>query len=441
MKLSRSLVAGFSLLLLSVAPGQAQTVTVNWNNVDQVIDGFGASDAFENAPLTNAQAELFFSPATGIGLSLMRAEVPSDGSCSTVNATCAGAVTDMQFAIAYGARVWSTPWSPPASMKSNGGITEGGNLLPLSYEAYATYLANHIKSLKSLYGIDLYALSVQNEPDKSNDWQSALWSPANFAAFIGTNLGPTFAAQGLATRIMLPETAYWTELAEYGDPTMGDATTAGYVSIIATHGYGWWIRPLEPVYPAGHMGNKHLWETEISDFATPDPSITSALKYAQSINNWMTISNANAWHYWCLINPNRGNNGGLTDSFGTPTKRLFMMGNYSKFVRPGFYRIDATMTPQNGVSVSAYKNPTNGALVIVVINQNSSGVSQRFTLDGVTTSRVTPWITSANLDLAQQPDVPVSAGSFIYTLPASSITSFVGATALASPLGLAAKVR
>ena len=89
----------------------------------------------------------------------------------------------------------------------------------------------------------------------------------------------------------------------------------------------------------------------------------------------------------------------------------YMLGNYSKFVRPGFYRIDATHTPQSGVLVSAYKTSSTGALVIVVINQNTYNVSESFALDGATASSVTPWITSASFDLVQQSDVSVSGGS------------------------------
>jgi glucuronoarabinoxylan endo-1,4-beta-xylanase len=439
MKSSKTTLPVFLLLLSCASHCQAQTATINWNNTHQILDGFGASDAFELAPLTRTQADLFFSPTTGIGLSLLRTNVPEDGSCSTVNTTCAGDVSNMQIAIANGAKVWSTPWSPPASMKSNGSIKQGGALLPGSYAAYATYLANYVKSLKSLYGIDLYALSVQNEPESAQHWDSAVWTPANFATFIGANLGPTFAADGLATLIITPETFQWQDLAEYENPTMSNSKTATYVSIIATHNYAY-NGTGEPPSSLGHSENKHLWETEICDFATPDPSIASALKYAQSINNWMTISNANAWHYWELINPSVHYNAGLMDSSGTATKRLYMMGNYSKFVRPGFYRIDATATPQNGVSVSAYKNSTSSTLVIVVINQNSSNVSQTFALNGAAVSSVTPWITSASFDLVQQSDVPVSGGSFVYSLPAASITSFVGTTALAAPTGLTAKV-
>jgi glucuronoarabinoxylan endo-1,4-beta-xylanase len=423
--LPKSFFAAFLTMLFCAPYSNAQTANINWNTVDQVIDGFGASDAFEARPLTNAQAALFFSPTTGVGLSLLRTRVPDDGSCSTVNTTCAGEVSDMQLAIANGARVWSTPWSPPASMKSNASVDNGGSLLADSYGAYATYLANYVKSLSNLYGISLYALSVQNEPDVVASYDSAVWSATDFDVFIRTDLGPTFAADHLNSLLIMPETAQWQELADFANTTMGDTSAAAYVSINAVHDY---YHVGASAYPLGQSEGKRLWETEVSDSATFDPGMTSALKYAQYIHDWMTIANANAWHFWSLVGIKDSDNEGLTDASGTITKRLYMMGNYSKFVRPGFYRIDATATPQSGVSVSAYKNSISGALVIVVINQNASNVPQSFTLNGATASRVTPWITSASFDLVQQSDISVSGGSFTYSLPASSITSFVGNT-------------
>ena len=252
MRLSRPWIAGILFLSLYTPQAKAQTVpvTVTWNKVYQQIDGFGASDAFDTGSLTVAQGELFFSPVTGIGLSLLRTNVPEDGSCSTINATCAGEVSDMQMAIANGARVWSTPWSPPAAMKTNNAINDGGYLLPASYQPYANYLANYVESLRNLFGINLYAVSVQNEPDGSHHWDSALWTPANFATFIGTNLGPTFAADGLSTLIMMPEPPNFYELSEFMVPTMSNATAAGYVGLIATHDYD--PSNTQPAYPVGH---------------------------------------------------------------------------------------------------------------------------------------------------------------------------------------------
>jgi glucuronoarabinoxylan endo-1,4-beta-xylanase len=462
MKLSKTFFTGFLLLSFCAPHIQAQTVNVYWNNANQVIDGFGASSA--NEDLTSTQAMFFFSASSGnLGLSLLRTEVPSDGSCITVNATCAGQVSDMQLAIADGARVWSTPWSPPASMKSNGSITcnsgsGSSSLNSSSYSAYANYLANYVKSLKNLYGIQLYALSIQNEPTTcpARGYGGAIWTAANFDTFIKTDLGPTFVADDLTeTLIMMSETSNWAYLTSVASTTMGDPAAAAYVGIIAWHDYD---DAASVINPFASQGKKY-WETEVSGAAAGigpslcngcwDPSIADALMWAQIVNDRVVVANANAWHYWVLISHGTsgvGDNAGLGlelpgSTSVTIAKRAYMLGNYSKFVRPGFYRIDATATPQSGVSVSAFKNATSGALVIVVINQNSSNVSQSFTLNGATASSVTPWITSTGLNLAQQTDVSVSGGSFTYSLPGHSITSFVGNTVVGHPTALTAKVQ
>jgi glucuronoarabinoxylan endo-1,4-beta-xylanase len=458
MKLSTSLVAGLFLMLFYVPRGQAQAVTISWNNEDQVIDGFGAS-SWANQSLTSAQATFFFSTGPGdIGLSLLRGEVPKNGSCDTVNVSCAGQVSDMQFAVANGARVWSTVLSPPAAMKTNGSVncTAGsgnGALSPGSYSTYAAYLANYVKTLRSLYNINLYALSVQNEPDGCQPYGSTLWTAAQLDTFIKINLGPTFASSGLSsTLIMLPESSRYATLASLASTTMHDPAAAVYVGINAWHDYDA-LYATSVTNPYASQ-NKLFWQTEASAGITPkgvgfgpslcggcwDPSIKDALMWARIVDNRMVVANANAWHWFVMIGPDN-DNAGLMTSDGTVSKRAYMLGNYSKFVRPGFHRIDATHTPQSGVLVSAYKHASTGALVIVVINQNNSDVSQTFTLNGASVSSVTPWITSAGLDLVPQPDVPVSSGSFVYTLPASSLTSFVGTTVLAPPQGLKAIVR
>lgn len=437
MKVSNAFSAALLLLSFYAPRTNAQAATINWNKVDQVIDGFGASDVGASAPLTAAQAALFFSPTSGVGLSLLRTGVPIDGSCMTVNAVCAGAVSDMNLAIANGARVWSTPWSPPAAMKSNGSVNNGGFLLADSYGPYAVYLANYVKSLSSLYGINLFALSVQNEPEITAAYGSAIWSAANFDAFVGTNLGPTFGANGLAPLITFPETGTSEELPQYASTTMSDLTAGAYVGIIATHDYSF----TTPSYPQGQVGGKHLWQTEISDPNPFDPSMANAIKYAQLINDWMTVANANAWHYWQLIGIH-GDNQGLTEISGAVSKRLYVMGNYSKFVRPGFYRIDVTPNkPQSYVSISAYKNGNTGALVVVVVNQNATPISQTFNLNGILATSATPWVTSSTLNLVSESEISVSGGSFTYTLPATSVTSFVVTTNLAHPTGLTTIVK
>ena len=102
------------------------------------------------------------------------------------------------------------------------------------------------------------------------------------------------------------------------------------------------------------------------------------------------------------------------------------MGNFSKFVRPGYVRIGTTASPVGGVSISAYKDPSTGKFAIVAINHNGSNVVLNFKLNGFTASSVTPWVTSSSLNLAQQTSITVGGSAFTATLPASSVTTFVG---------------
>jgi glucuronoarabinoxylan endo-1,4-beta-xylanase len=233
---------------------------------------------------------------------------------------------------------------------------------------------------------------------------------------------------------------------------MQDPTAADYVGINAWHDYDDASSVINPYASQ----NKRYWETEVS--ALPgigpslcggcwDPGIADALLWAKIVDNRMAVANANAWNWWVVMGDQNNDNAALIgpDQTSIP-KRAYMLGNYSKFVRPGFYRIDATHIPQSGVLVSAYKNPNSGSLVIVVINQNSWSTTQTFTLEGTTASTMTPWITSSNFNLAQQATVSLSDGSFTYTLPGASIVSFVANTTTASvaptpPKQLTATVR
>jgi len=101
------------------------------------------------------------------------------------------------------------------------------------------------------------------------------------------------------------------------------------------------------------------------------------------------------------------------------------VGLFPSAPSPGWVRIGADANPAGGVYVSAYKNPQSGNFAIVAINQNGSNVSLNFSLNGFAAGSVTPWITSASQDLAQQWPLGVGSG-FGTALPAQSTTTFVG---------------
>jgi O-glycosyl hydrolase len=404
--------AGFS------RAASAQDATINWTDTHQTIDGFGAAAAFSvYNSMTDAQADHFFSTTAGIGLSLLRIQINSDG-------TTADLVT-AQKAQARGARVWGTPWSPPAAWKSNDNVDNGGTLLPAHYQDWANSLTSFVKSMTA-NGVNIYAVSVQNEPDFVATYDSAQYSGQQFHDFIAV-LGPTFASNGITSKIMLPETSDWDTMPSLTDTTLNDAATAKYVGIAATHAYG----GTYAAYPNAQSRGIPLWETEVSDFNTYDGSIGSGLTYAKQIHTCMTVAGCTAWHYWWLKASSTNDNEGLQSNAGVDSYRYWAMGNFARFVRPGMQRIGVTGAP-SGVSVSAYKD-ASGNYAIVAINSNAGASTFNLILNGVNTTSMTPWETSSTFNLAAQHAIPVSGSSVSVTLDAQSITTFVGSGTAGAP--------
>ncbi len=207
--------------------------------------------------------------------------------------------------------------------------------------------------------------------------------------------------------------------------TMADPNVSPDVGIVACHNYDGSPPSDTPApMPTFTNPNAATWETEVSILGGSDSTITNALYWAARIHYFMTIAQVNAWHYWWLL-PFGDDNEGLLDQNATPTKRLFALGQFSRFVRPNFYRIGAT---NNGAAlISAYKDSLSLAYAIVAINSSTSNNVQTFTLPNFPDASVlTTWITSSNQSLAPLSPIAVTNLSFTYTLPAMSIVTFSG---------------
>ena len=82
----------------------------------------------------------------------------------------------------------------------------------------------------------------------------------------------------------------------------------------------------------------------------------------------------------------------------------------------------------DGLRISAFKNPTTGDFATVLINTTSSAVTETINLNGAYSPVVTPWVTSATHNVAQQQSIPATGngGSYTYTVPAESIVTLTG---------------
>jgi len=419
-------------------PVSGPTATITWGTTYQTMDGFGAStgtgsgsNLLNHGPfqITNSEANIIWN-SSGASLSLLRIFIWPDGTYPDNPAI------KTILSQGTGVRVWGTLWSPPAQYKtgdhSPAGIFTCNGPDSTQYGNFANYIVNWVQHQNNS-GIPIYGVSLQNEPDYCTGSTAhqpfSLWSAQNFHDFILV-LGPAMANAGLGSvKIILPETSDMDSMPKLADTCLNDPNCAKYVSIAATHIYSGTITP----YVNAQNKGLHLWETEIATFGNWDGSMNDGLNWAKNIHNFM-MANASAWHWWQAEATfvqwcdNETLLSGPTCSGGPDqtAKRLWVMGNYSKFVRPGFVRIGATAGPANGVLVSAFKDPSSGKFAIVVINTNGSNTNINFSLSGFSSSSISPWVTSSSLNLVQQPAFSVSGGKFGYSLSGNSVTTFVG---------------
>jgi glucuronoarabinoxylan endo-1,4-beta-xylanase len=447
-----STLAGAALVsFVSCSSNDNHDVTVTWSDVKQPIDGFGASAVFFGGSITDEMADSLFDAKKGIGLSLLRiqiglpTDIQSDGSeppNANPMATAPEIATAKQ-ALARGAKVWAAAWSPPPVWKTTNNKNGSGTgftsnkLEPSHYQDYANYLAGFMQ-LTASQNVPIFALSPTNEPDYLATWDNAQWTPAELTTFIGQNLGPTFAQSAPAVKLISPETANCPGCDPYVTAILADPMAASYVPVIAVHGY---TGNGALAYDKPQKAGKAFWQTEWSqenkNGDTPDPTMKSAIDMANHIHDYMVTTGVNAWNWWAIYHsadslndPQRMNPALIQPdlqpdaSLSAPYmfKRGYALGNWAKFVRPGFVRIGATDRPVGGVLVEAYRDATH--LAIIAVNTTSGAVNQTFHLAGGTLGTVTPWVTSADDPLVAKS--PISAtDQFTFDLPAMSVVTFV----------------
>jgi glucuronoarabinoxylan endo-1,4-beta-xylanase len=414
-------------------------IVVNWNSPHQIIDGFGASATGYVESLSQQQAEQFFSPEKGLGLSLLRIRPIADTldeDCGCVanaepykcvqnpaSQIVAGDLQVAKLASSYGVKLIATPWSPPAAMKSSGKYCGGGKFIDTAENRsrYAGQLMDFVSLLRS-HKLSIEALSIQNEPDVENNYDTCRWTDRQIHDFIPV-LNKALSDSGNSNvKIAAPEQSIWSF--DLMSASMKDPAIAPMIGIVYAHAY-------ESENPSGlpAVGNRHVWQTEASSPKRYDGGMTDALAWARSIHNYMTIG-VNAWMYWSLDcgkkHFHQDTNMCLSGADEKLAKRAYVLGQFAKFVRPGWQRVG--VLNKGSLLVTAFKSPL-GRLAIVVINPGDSPARQQsFVVNGVSQDRfkIVPWITSDSQSLEAQAPIPLEEGhsAFTATVPGHSVVTF-----------------
>ena len=382
------------------APTVEASATILANDNKQLIQGFGCATVFSPPNTSAVTAEefdrLFGSGSGQVGLNILRIRIASDDAWRMTELNYAKA------AIQRGARVFASPWSPPARMKTNNSII-GGKLITDSSAAYAKYL-NDFALYMAANGAPLQAVSVQNEPDWNPNYEGCVWTATEMRDFLKNH-----GASITATNLMAPELVNNNQT--YINTILADDAAVANLDIFATHIYGGGIIDNPQIRNKG----KEMWMTEHLDTLT---NYTSNLNTAIEIHDCFTKANFNAYIWWYgkrFYGP--------IGQDGRVTKRGFIMSHFARFIKQGAIRLGTSANSRVDVLLSAYRN--GNKKVVVAINWGSNNVKQKISFDGASAGSFIPYVTTAAKNVEQGAVINSASNSFEYSLPPASIVTFV----------------
>jgi len=359
--------------------------------------------------------------------------------------------------------IMSTPWTPPNNRVTRwkedvAGVSDRldykmdwsrpdiwGRLSRSKYNDYADLLACYAKEFESEMGAPLDILSVQNEPNYKVDYESAYWNGEDIRDFLKV-INRRFSEKGVklgegGLGIMIPEYENFNvDFNEMIKPSLDDPESESIISHLALHQYNGSYdssqRAGSMEFPQIAASGKRFWQTEVSGSGPYLPvgtGINNAMYYARMIHYDMIMAQTNAFLYWWLWTNNINDEnfpGALVQSDGDdiiPALRLYAMGQYSRFIRPGWFRIECDPSPLPGRRVysSAYVNPKSKEIAVVFINETITPLSISVDLTGADFDRLDIWRTSEKEQLKNIGGQKVSRNTIVELAP-MSITTFYG---------------
>lgn len=287
----------------------------------QTITGFGAA-CCDGAmcPFANdtKPVKLLYGDESEIGLNIMRMEispnfigdvvVPEWGNWDSPY-DWNGSLPSAKIVKQRGGIVFGTPWSPPGEYKTNG-TAQGGNaedqgyqrgkLREDCYELFFPWLNTFLTWMKD-HGVEVDAVSIQNEPDWWVSYSGCLYDPEDLVKLVKNHAWMLDREKFPGVKLISAEPLGFTQ--NYTDPLMQDETCRGQIDIVAGHLYG--HLPLQYMKAAGVLPlkyGKELWMTEhsVTDGLTDRlPNWDEQLLFAEELNECM-LAGCTGYIYWYM---------------------------------------------------------------------------------------------------------------------------------------------
>jgi glucosylceramidase len=295
--------------------------------------------------------------------------------------------------------LYASPWSPPAFMKSNNDMLQGGKLRPEYYESWALYYAKFIKAYES-EGMPIWGITIQNEPMAVQRWESCIYTAAEERDFLKNHLGPTMEEEGFGDKKIVVWDHNRDLINHRANTIFDDPEAARYAWGIGFHWYENWaggdpmfdnIANVKASYPTKNLlfteGCNERFSAEKYQFWP------NAERYGRSMINDFNKGTV-GWTDWnILLDQNGGPNhvGNFcfapvhadTDSgelIYTPS--YYYIGHFSKFIRPNAKRVSTVSSRSHLLSTSFINE--DGTMVTIVMNQSDLEITYKLNIEAKT---------------------------------------------------------
>lgn len=275
--------------------------------------------------------------------------------------------------------LFSSPWTPPGWMKTNGGLN-GGWMLSRWLETYADYYVKYLLAYREA-GVPIRALTVQNEPQSGRPGSpTCLWHPEQEAKMVGYLLPPRLKAAGLDVKIWLWDHNYdgfKTVLDELKDPNVLKAVDA-----VAWHPYCGTPSMLDRVRKA--HPDLSFQQTEMGP--NIDPGIGRTLLWWCDTIFGAFNHGCSSFCNWCLVldpegYPNTSEGLGCAGLVAvhpktgevTTSEQYRVFRHIGPFVRRGGSVLATSFSPDGGIRAVAFRNPDGTDVVVVGIGPARGG--------------------------------------------------------------------
>lgn len=276
-----------------------------------------------------------------------------------------------------------SPWSPPAFMKTNGDMNHGGKLKPEYRAAWAQCMAEYVRRYREA-GFTVRLISVQNEPEAVQTWDSCLYTAEEEGAFAAEYLRPALDAAGQQDVSILIWDHNKEELVRRVAESMNTEKRRAAIGGAAFHWYH----------------GDHFEAVALAKKLFPDKKFyfsEGCIEYSR-LDGATDLEKAEMYAHDILGNLNAGINGSLDwnlllDEKGGPNHvgnyceapimldgngglerkgSYWYIGQFSRYIRPGAVRIETSRWCSE-LEVTAFRN-TDGSTAVVMLNRTDAAL-------------------------------------------------------------------